>query len=297
MKMNKIIVAALLGLTLTACTKDPDPNEITTPTSAISGVFVNEVAPKGAPGDWIEIYNSNSTEVDLTGCKLFDGNGIAEAYIISGKIAANQYLVFEKETHFAFGLNESDEVTLTDGNNSVISKTALDGQRDEEGISWSRKADGTYEWKVETKGIANHLTPDTPSTESEYIGKLFLNEVDADGQPEDWVELYNGSNAPISLEGFQLLDAKGVSEGKDIYTFAATTILSGEFLLLEGETTFLFGIGKSDETLTLIDAEGKEVDFIAMPDHEDGKTYGRTTDGENNWAYGNATPGASNNTK
>ena len=87
--------------------------------TAATNVFVNEVADKGdnsvcggTPGlagrDWVELYNSASTPVDISGWKLHDDHGpdYIQAYIfpVGTVLAPTSYTIFCQADTFIFGI-------------------------------------------------------------------------------------------------------------------------------------------------------------------------------------------------
>ncbi len=295
-KINFIYALAALALVAnSSCTKD-DPIPEPTP-SAIVGLVINEVHPSGSPGDWVELFNSSSSAIDLSGFNMYDGNGPVEGYIFpeGTSLAAGAYLVLEKETHFTYGLNEADEVNIIDKNEAVVAKTTLNptlaGFVDGE-TSWARQSNGEYTWGASTKGKANNSTPDdNGGNEGEVVqpsnlkGIIFINEINADGQPEDWVELYNASDSVISLASLKIHDAKGSEDPGAGILDADLVIEANSYFVLHGEVHFTFGISKTDDVISLLDATGNEIDKIEMATYsngvsvEEGKTIGRLTDG------------------
>jgi 3',5'-cyclic AMP phosphodiesterase CpdA len=108
-----------------------------------------------------------------------------------------------------------------------------------------------------------------------------INELATNGATQyngrDWVELYNPSDEEVSLAGYTLDDAG--SEAKSQTAALSGTIPAKGFkVLLEGED-FTYGLGKSEEALTL-KKDGTVVDYIAFIPNIESKTLGRISDGE-----------------
>lgn len=90
-----------------------------TPTIAYSrGVYINEILPNPQGNDstdeWIEIFNSNNYEIDLSGWKIEDIEGAKTTYNFSmgTKILSNGYLVFKRpETKITLN-NSTDGLNL-----------------------------------------------------------------------------------------------------------------------------------------------------------------------------------------
>ncbi len=81
--------------------------------AASADVKVNEVESNGGtPGDWVELYNTGTTAVDLTGY-VFRDNDDTRGYTIpvGTVIPARSFLVLE-EAQFGFGLGAADAARL-----------------------------------------------------------------------------------------------------------------------------------------------------------------------------------------
>lgn len=96
-------------------TSSPSP---TPETVYPTGVFINEIMPNPKGPDetdeWIELYNSNNFDVDLSGWQLQDQKGTITTYTISTntQILANSFLVFKRpETNIMLN-NDSDGLNL-----------------------------------------------------------------------------------------------------------------------------------------------------------------------------------------
>ncbi len=140
-------------------------------------------------------------------------------------------------------------------------------------------------------------------------GSLVINEVMSSnnytltdetlGSP-DWIELYNGTDSDIDLEGYGLTNnAKKLRK----YTFPSVVIQAGEYLLVYAsdatqseETDKLvagFSISKEGEYLVLTDAYAGLVQQLEVPELVGDVSYARSETG----AYGYtaaSTPGAAN---
>lgn len=144
-----------------------------------------------------------------------------------------------------------------------------------------------------------------------YSG-LVINEVcssnkesvtDAAGASPDWMELYNGSDEDLILDGI------GVSDGaKNKFKFAfpeGTIIPADSYILIycddainqaEGEYHAAFKISAVGETIYLTHPEYGEIDSVAVPELDSDVAYGRYANGSENFTYLSTTPGATNNT-
>lgn len=158
-----------------------------------------------------------------------------------------------------------------------------------------------------TLGLNNEVSAATTNT-------LFINEVMADnesvlkdgdgsdgGEYSDWIEIYNSGTTPVDLTGYTL------SDGGEPWRFPKGVVPANGYLLVwasdknkvaaDGQLHTNFKIGKSNETITLRDAYGNEVDSITTESIENDQSYGRNSDGSSEFIAfynGEVTPGEAN---
>lgn len=135
-------------------------------------IFINEILPSPEGADeieeYIELYNSNNFEVDLTGWKIEDTAGTKTSFLISKKILANNYLVFKRPETKILLNNDGDGLNLLtpDGSagwrieDSMFFTKAILGQ------SYNKTSSG-WQWsKTLTPGSANIITAKIESPSS-----------------------------------------------------------------------------------------------------------------------------------
>lgn len=159
---NVIIAPATLKSTEDSDQEEDEPQEV----GDISDlVVINEWLPNpegpDAEGEFIELYNTGSSEVRLSGWKLDDIEGGSKPYVFPAGfiIPAHGYVVLERsETRIA--LNNSDEtVRLIDPLGSVVSRHSFEGTAPE-GVSYARNSSGEYVQTITvTEGVKNSITP------------------------------------------------------------------------------------------------------------------------------------------
>ena len=148
------------------------------------------------------------------------------------------------------------------------------------------------------------------SSASESGAALKINEVcstnkksikAADGTSPDWIEIYNAGDSAADLTGVGLSDG---SQNRYKLTFpAGTKLAAGDYLVIfcddtertEGGLHAPFKISAKGETIYLTDADGNDIDTLALPELATDETYGRLPDGADELAILKATPGKSNN--
>ncbi|WP_418059917.1 lamin tail domain-containing protein [Pimelobacter simplex] len=248
-----------------------------------STIKLNEVESNGdAVGDWVEITNTGTAPVDVSGWKVRDADaGHPFAVVPSGTTLAPGAF-FALYTEFpppGFGLGVDDSVTLyqADGT-SVVDTYAWSGGH--AATTYGRCPDGTGTWEVTTvptRGAANACSP------------IRINEIesnDAAAGP-DWVELVNLSDAPVDLAGWVLKD----SGEADPTTLPTPSVVPAHGHLVV--STLAAGLGGAD-SVRLLDPAAKLIDSFSWTAHAT-QTYGRCKDGVGAFVDNVApTPGAVN---
>jgi hypothetical protein len=125
---------------------------------------------------------------------------------------------------------------------------------------------------------------------------------DESGSFEDWIELYNPTENSISLSGYYLTDD---FEYPTLWAFPDTVVAAGGHLFIwagndeeEGALHTNFGLDNDGEQLGLYFQDGGEllvVDSLSFGPFSDDISYGRKTDGADEWVtFENPTPGSAN---
>ncbi|MDO8452262.1 MAG: lamin tail domain-containing protein [bacterium] len=132
---------------------------------AFAAVYVNEFlpnpsGPSSEDTEWIEIYNSDSSSIDLTGWQIDDESGGSTPYTIpSGTMLTNNgFLVFEKSTTNIALNNTGDSVRILNSSGSEIDVYSYPSSTTED-ISYGRITDGGSTWSTfsaTTKGSSNN---------------------------------------------------------------------------------------------------------------------------------------------
>jgi len=153
------------------------PNNAPTATSGFTvgapAIIMNEIYSRGvvADPDWIELYNSSNTAVDISGYKIYDSGGqsgskpkmqIPASTTIAGK---GYYVIVVDNAATAnpagsnFGLSSGgEEVWLESAAGFVIDDVVFPDMTASTTISYGRTPDGGSTWAIlttVTKGTAN----------------------------------------------------------------------------------------------------------------------------------------------
>ena len=104
---------------------DEEKGEETSPLQVYSGeIKFNEILPSPEGSDseneWIELYNSSESEIDLSGWIIKDTTGSIKEYILDSKISSLGYLLLGRpETRITLN-NDSDGLVLLNPNKEVV---------------------------------------------------------------------------------------------------------------------------------------------------------------------------------
>lgn len=133
-------------------------------TALASGIVINELSPKGTP-EWVEVFNTGSSEIDLSLYMIRDGNNSESDDIkMSGTLGGHAFVVFENEKW----LNDTgDTVKLIEiGSGNVLDEISY--TKVEEEMSWGRFPDGTggFSLNYKTANGSNRKFENTPTATS-----------------------------------------------------------------------------------------------------------------------------------
>ncbi|WP_182920333.1 lamin tail domain-containing protein [Nocardioides cavernaquae] len=228
--MHTSLRAALVAVALLPIASVLSPANAAVPPGA-ELVKVNEVESSGGtPGDWIELHNTGTATIDLSGFRLKDSAKSSNYTIPSGTtIAAGAYRVFD-ESVFGFGLGASDQARLfaPDGT-SLVDSTSWSSHAS---VTWGRCPNGTGAFATtlaSTKGAANSCS--TPVN-------VKINEVESNGgTPGDWVEIINNGSTTADLSGYVFKD-----DANSWTLPSGSTVVAGGYRVIE-EAQFGFGLG------------------------------------------------------
>jgi len=104
-------------------------------------IIINEFLadPLGSDNaEWIELYNSGETDVNLLGWSLDDAEGGSKPFKLEDQIVikVNDYLVFNKEETGLVLNNSSDQINLLDPNGQIISSVDYQNPKEDYSNSW-----------------------------------------------------------------------------------------------------------------------------------------------------------------
>ncbi len=216
-------------------------------------VRINEVT--SANSDTVELYNSGSTAVSLSGWKMSDDGFSPQSFSPSASsIPAGGFVTFNSPK----GLGDSDKVVIYTADGTVVDRVDWATGRAKPAMARCG-GDGTGTWVTGTGtttfGSANAAgCPASPPAASQ----VRINEVSSDGS--DTVELYNGGTSAVGIGSWKYVDNDTTHSAASISSSApsTTSIPAG------GYATFssTIGLGGND-SLFLLDGSGNTVDSVS----------------------------------
>jgi hypothetical protein len=140
------------------------------------------------------------------------------------------------------------------------------------------------------------------------LARVFINELqpsnqdtvtDEVGDADDWLELYNDSDAPVDLQGYTFSDSSGLTQsimGSLVVEPRAFKLIWADGSPSQGVNHLGFKLSASvGDTVTIKDTHGRKVDDVSFGAASGQNSYARFPDGTGAFAWCAApTPGASN---
>ncbi|MDO4866981.1 MAG: lamin tail domain-containing protein [Clostridia bacterium] len=256
----------------------------------------------GAYHDYIEVHNRTDREVSLAGYWLSDNAAKPNKWQFPDvRLPADGYLAVHcsgtsrkedaSHLHAGFKLSAGETVYLAGSDGTTISVVTVPELAS--GQPLSRSPEGWTKALGPTPNLENTAEAAMrydAQLRAQRGGGLIISEVMAlpeGGQP-DWIEIYNGTDAPADLGGWGLSNR---ADHPRKWQFPAGTALGpGEYLavLLIGETGEYGGSylsapfalsGEGGSTVCLCDGQGVIRDAMFLPRQYGGISYGRDGEG------------------
>ncbi|MBQ4601110.1 MAG: lamin tail domain-containing protein [Oscillospiraceae bacterium] len=265
---------------------------------------------QGALTDVIELYNRSGSGVSTAGWYLTDDSDPYKYALPEMTLEAGQYLVIPcGRAQTGFALSEGETLRLTAPSFRHAPEVLCVAGDAGCSISLQGAEEAAYRYATVTLGYENaeenherfmgELLPDGLRI-SEVMSSNYSYLQGAYGNACDWIELYNGSDSPISLSDYTLTD-----NSADLTKFPMpnVSVAPGQYLcvLLTEETVNLpTGYSRMELTLSAAGEElylcrnGAVVDFALLPELDTDISYGRAAGNAAFSLLEKPTPGQSN---
>lgn len=215
-------------------------------------VRINEVSSSG--NDTVELYNTGSSAVSISGWKMSDDSFSQQTFSPSAStVPAGGFVTFNSPK----GLGDSDKLVIYTSGGTVVDR-----------VDWATNAakpamarcggDGTGAWVTTTAastfGGAN--AAGCPSS-LPAASRVRINEVTSNGS--DTVELYNGGTSAVSVGSWKYVDSDHTHSPASISSSSpsATSIPAGGYVTFDST----IGLGDNDSVF-LLDGSGDTVDSV-----------------------------------
>ena len=291
-------------------------NSVAASLPAFPKVFINEIQPVNTKGisdsfgdrdPWIELFNSGAEVVDLSGFYLTANATDLTAWMFpeGTRIGANQWLVVfadgepsesgPGELHTSFRLPATNGVVALSrtqfGAPAVLDYLKYENQPAD--LAVGSYPDGQPQerslFHIPTPRAANDLrAPPIQVTVNEWLAANSGSLLDpADGDADDWFELYNGGGIPADLSGFTLTDDP--TKPSKFILPNGTTIPAGGYLFIwadeepgqstNGQMHATFKLANGGELIGLFAPNGDRVDLVQFGTQTNNVSQGRFPDG------------------
>ncbi len=204
------------------------------PSSPQDHVVINELLAHSSTGaDFIELYNSSTMSVDVSGCWLSDTDlTLGKFQIPSGTILAPKGVVSFNETQLGFGLKaEGETIYFTNATQTrVLDAVRYRGQLPDTASGRSPDGEGLVRrLSIATPGVTNGPAARGPVV----LNEIYFHPITNDSEDE-WIELRNLTAAAVSLAGWRVSD--GIS-----FTFptGASISANGYLVIAKNPTRML----------------------------------------------------------
>lgn len=280
---------------------------------------------EGDYGDWVELYNTGSNDIDLTGYGITDNDDNPHKYVFpqGTSIAAGEYLIVfcdgknktddEGKCHTNFSLSREDEtISLYTPTKSLSSIVKVADMPDN--ISCGR-AEGEREMKLfarptpgrqNTKAYVELSEKVVPDINDGIMISEILSATRSSNTKNstDYVEIYNSTSEPVNLDGYTLSN----TPGDPFFKFPDITLDSKDYLLIYCDGQYKvknvhdlhapIKISVSGEDFYLADATGRVCDAYSSGKGRYGMSSGRIgSDTTKRVFFTEPTPGKKNSNK
>jgi len=241
-------------------------------------VVINEFSSYNTSGDWIELYNKETSEIPLDGWSINDSTGEIKAFTSSDSISAGDYLVVDVSNR----LNQGDDtIKLLNSSGVTVDQVTYGSGADEapapgegnstgrypNGVDTDNDAEDFEEFGTPTPGASNEVPDTTPPTITAVL-------------PED-----GATDVPASTT-ISATFSEAMNKTSTEAAFSITPTLAGAFTWDGNTMTFTPDayLAFSTEYTVTIAATATDLAGNGLDGNENGTADGSPTD-DYNWSF------------
>ena len=271
--------------------------------------------PAGEYDDWIEFYNNSSQPYNLKDHYLSDDSTWLNKWQFPDTIvAAFGFLIVWADVdtsqagiHVKFRLAKSGETLILSDSSGILDKVLFGPQIANNTTGRFPNGLGPFIPMFQTINAVNQK----PGNTNIQSGELVINElmavndttsgiVDQNGEPDDWIELYNPGSVQIPLHGVFLSDNYNSPQK---WFLPDTFIAAGDYLIIWADLQTKqegvhsnFRLDRLGERLILSNSDLSVIDSISFGEQFSDTTFGRFPNAFGPFAFLKPTVGAINQT-
>lgn len=250
-------------------------------------IIINEILPNPsgdeAVSEFIEIYNPNDISIELQGWLVKDASQSGQYIFPQKTLAPHSYLTVYRSS-FGFALNNSGDETVSLIAPNTQIKSTISYESAPEDLSYNYDTPNWY-WEIPTPDNQNAENPLTKDYPDIYLNEILPNPID-DENTDEFIELYNSTNEPVSLKNWIIKDASQTGS----YTFNTQEIAPRSYFVIY-RSDFGFALNNSgSEIVSLIAPNNKVVSLMSYSETREGISLNRDLQ----WYFAEATPLAKN---
>ena len=280
---------------------DPTVNAVRPTTLRISEALANNAYSitdsEGERCDWVELHNTTGQSLTLSGWYLSDNPKNLTKWAFPEFTMTGSYLIvflsgkteISGELHASFSLGTGETLYLYNAQTGELDWVTIPELPDNVSVGLDENNEQVY-YRYPTPGEPNGHAEKT----AEAIGffqpdGVYISEVcaihDRGSKEKDWIELYNGGDKSVSLDGWYLSDSL-----KNLTKYRITSLKVGakDYAVVQTTGSYAdqekgdanFGVSPTGETLYLSDSKGVVRDVFQTGVQRNGITSGRV-EGDN----------------
>lgn len=283
--------------------KDDEPADPTLNAKRPTGLRISEALAKnaysitdceGERSDWVELHNTTDQPISLSGWYLSDNpkNLMKWALPENGSILGGAYAVIflsgktniTNELHASFSIGTGETLYLYNSETGELDWVTIPDLPDNVSVGLDDNNEQVY-YRYPTPGEPNgHADKNAEAIGFFQPDGVYISEVCAihnrGSNEKDWIELYNGADSEVSLDGWYLSDS--LKEPRK-YRISSMALEPHGYGVIEATSSQAnrdsddapFGVSPSGETLYLSDSNGVIRDAFHTGVQRNGMSSGR----------------------